>query len=41
VDLVAYMLELNEVPAGTVELPADEQALMQILFAPSPGPGSD
>jgi hypothetical protein len=31
-DIVAYMLELNGVPAGTTELPADEAGLSQITI---------
>ncbi len=33
VDLVAYMLEIGGVPAGDIELPADDARLSQIDFA--------
>ena len=32
-DVVAYMLELNGIPAGTTELPADREGLAQITVA--------
>jgi cytochrome c5 len=35
-DVVAYMMELNGIPAGTTELPADEAGLSQIMFAARP-----
>lgn len=34
-DLVAYMLELNDVPTGESELPSDEQGLSSIMVAPA------
>ncbi len=33
-DVVAYMLELNGVPAGEAELPSDVDGLMQITVTP-------
>jgi mono/diheme cytochrome c family protein len=35
-DVISYMMELNGMPAGTTELPAEEAALAQIMFAPRP-----
>lgn len=36
VDIVSYILALNEVPAGAVELPADDAALSLVQFVPRP-----
>jgi mono/diheme cytochrome c family protein len=35
-DIVAYLLQLNELPAGDEPLPGDDEALTRILMPPRP-----
>jgi hypothetical protein len=37
IDIVAFMFKSNSFPAGTTELPPDENALKQIHIVPKPG----
>jgi cytochrome c len=40
VDLVSYLLEKNQIPAGKTELPIDVDMLMQIPITAKPAPGN-
>jgi hypothetical protein len=41
IDVVAYMLQLNGVPAGRTPLPADAAALKELRIEVTPAAGSD
>jgi cytochrome c len=36
VDIVSYLLKMNDIPAGTTELPVETAKLHQILITPKP-----